>query len=85
MNDTQINQAYRDYMKNLASALTNDTSMIGHDIIDMYEFEKTIAQVHRFPVYTPSKESFPSSISGQQHSSMGQIIIAQLMVTFHLR
>ncbi|CAF1440312.1 unnamed protein product [Adineta ricciae] len=44
MNDTQINQAYRDYMKNLASALTNETSMIEHDIIDMYDFEKQIAE-----------------------------------------
>ena len=58
--------------------------MIEHDVIDMYDFEKKIAEVHRFHVHTPSKGAFPSSISGQRHNSMRQIIIAQLTVTFHL-
>jgi hypothetical protein len=40
-----MNIAYRQFMVDLASALTNETSMIEQDVRDIYEFEKEISKV----------------------------------------
>ena len=45
INDTGINLAYRQFMKDLATALTNETSAIDGDVADMYTLEKNISQV----------------------------------------
>ena len=45
MNESKVSIAYRRFMFDLASALTNDTAMIEADVNDMYEFEKEIAKV----------------------------------------
>ncbi|CAF0789680.1 unnamed protein product [Adineta steineri] len=52
INETEITQAYRQYMKNIALALTNDTSIIDNDINDIFEFEKTISQYF----WTPAEQ-----------------------------
>ncbi|CAF1457934.1 unnamed protein product, partial [Adineta steineri] len=44
MNESKITVAYRRYMFELASSLSNDTSTIEQDVNDMYEFEKEIAK-----------------------------------------
>ena len=44
-NETDITVAYRQFMTDLASALTNETSTIDNDVCDMYTFEKNISQV----------------------------------------
>ncbi|CAF0827881.1 unnamed protein product [Adineta steineri] len=44
MNESKITVAYRRYMFDLASLLSNDTSTIEQDVNDMYEFEKEIAK-----------------------------------------
>ncbi|CAF0915198.1 unnamed protein product [Adineta ricciae] len=51
MNESKITIAYRRFMFDLASALTNDTAMIETDVNDMYEFEKEIAK----HVWTPDE------------------------------
>ncbi|CAF0909442.1 unnamed protein product [Rotaria sordida] len=45
-NETNINIAYRQFMLNLAKALTNDTSMIDQDVKEIYEFEKNISKYY---------------------------------------
>ncbi|CAF0728323.1 unnamed protein product [Adineta steineri] len=44
MNESKITVAYRRYMFDLVSILSNDTSTIEQDVKDMYEFEKEIAK-----------------------------------------
>jgi len=46
VNESEVTKAYRTFMKNLALALTNDTSMIDNDVNNIFEFEKTISQVY---------------------------------------
>ncbi|CAF3718768.1 unnamed protein product [Adineta steineri] len=46
MSETPVTIAYRQFMTDVAKALTNDTSMIAQDVTDIFEFEKTIAQYH---------------------------------------
>lgn len=48
INDTDVNRAYRQFMKDLATVLTNDTSAIETDVANMYTFEETISQVGLF-------------------------------------
>lgn len=45
MNETDITLAYRQFMTDLATLLTNDTLTINNDVIAMYLFEKQIAEV----------------------------------------
>ncbi|CAF1189094.1 unnamed protein product [Rotaria sp. Silwood1] len=45
-NETDITLAYRQFMADLATALTNDTSAIITDVIAMYLLEKNISQYH---------------------------------------
>ncbi|CAF4106434.1 unnamed protein product [Adineta steineri] len=44
MNESKITVAYRRYMFDLASILSNDTSTIEQDVNDMFEFEKELAK-----------------------------------------
>ncbi|CAF4125832.1 unnamed protein product, partial [Adineta steineri] len=44
MNESKITVAYRRYIFDLASILSNDTSTIEQDVNDMYEFEKELAK-----------------------------------------
>ncbi|CAF4117161.1 unnamed protein product, partial [Adineta steineri] len=44
MNESKITVAYRRYMFDLASVLSNDTSTIEQDVNDMFEFEKELAK-----------------------------------------
>ncbi|CAF0727802.1 unnamed protein product [Adineta steineri] len=44
LNESKITVAYRRYMFDLVSILSNDTSTIEQDVNDMYEFEKEIAK-----------------------------------------
>lgn len=44
-NESKHNVAYRQFIHDLATALTNDTSMIANDVRDIYEFEKKISLV----------------------------------------
>ncbi|CAF1438868.1 unnamed protein product [Adineta ricciae] len=46
MSETRVTSAYRQLMTDLAKSLTNDTSAIDQDVIDIFEFEKTIAMYH---------------------------------------
>ncbi|CAF1247586.1 unnamed protein product [Adineta steineri] len=48
MNESKITVAYRRYIFDLASVLSNDTSTIEQDVNDMYEFEKELAKVIPF-------------------------------------
>ncbi|CAF1295890.1 unnamed protein product, partial [Rotaria sordida] len=45
-NETDITRAYRQFMHDLASELTNDTGAIDTDVIAMYLLEKNISQYH---------------------------------------
>lgn len=45
-NETDITLAYRQFMENLASALTKDTKDVPSDVIAMFLFEKEISQYH---------------------------------------
>ncbi|CAF4423120.1 unnamed protein product [Rotaria sp. Silwood2] len=45
-NETDITAAYRQFMNDLASALTNETAAISTDVIAMYLLEKNISQYH---------------------------------------
>lgn len=44
-NETAITAAYRQFIRDLAKQLSNDTSMIDQDVAEIYAFEKDIAQV----------------------------------------
>ncbi|CAF4177876.1 unnamed protein product [Adineta steineri] len=44
MNESKITVAYRRYIFDLASILSNDTSTIEQDVNDMFEFEKELAK-----------------------------------------
>ena len=46
MSETRVTSAYRQFMTDLAKSLTNDTSAIDQDVIDIFEFEKMIATVN---------------------------------------
>ena len=48
-NDTAVTRVYQEFMRELARALTNDTSMIDNDVNDIYTFEQTIARLVRTP------------------------------------
>ena len=45
-NKTDVVDAYRQFMTDLASALTNNTSTIAADVQDIFELEKNISQYH---------------------------------------
>jgi hypothetical protein len=45
-NETAITVAYRQFMIDLATALTNETTQIQTDVMDIYTFEKNISQVN---------------------------------------
>jgi len=45
--ETKLNQVYRDFIRNLALLLTNDTTEIAKDIEDIYNFEKNISIVNK--------------------------------------
>ncbi|UJR10830.1 hypothetical protein I4U23_015017 [Adineta vaga] len=45
-NETDITIAYRQFMRSLASLLTNDTIMIDQDVDEIFEFERSIAQFY---------------------------------------
>ncbi|CAF1238982.1 unnamed protein product [Adineta steineri] len=47
MSESKITVAYRRYMFDLASILSNDTSTIEQDVNDIYEFEKQIGKCYR--------------------------------------
>jgi len=50
-NETDITAAYRQFMTDLASALTNETSTIGTDVLLIYLLEKNISQVIAFQIF----------------------------------
>lgn len=45
MNETSITRAYRQFMTDVVSGLTNITSHIATDVNDMFQLEKSVAQV----------------------------------------
>jgi len=45
-NETDITKAYREFMRDLALQLTNETSAIETDVLSMFLFEKNISQYH---------------------------------------
>ncbi|CAF4001934.1 unnamed protein product [Adineta steineri] len=47
MNESKITMAYRQYMFDLASILSNDTSTIEQDVNDVYKLEKEFAKCYR--------------------------------------
>ena len=47
-NETEITLAYRQFMTDLATAMTNDTLTITNDVLAMYLFEQDIAKVILF-------------------------------------
>ena len=49
--ETPVTNAYRQFMTDLAKRLTNDTSAIDQDVIDIFEFEKLIATVNISEIY----------------------------------
>ena len=49
--------AYRQFIRDLAAALTNDTSMIDQDVKEIFAFEKTISKV-RLSILCISTVSF---------------------------
>ena len=55
MNETDITLAYRQFMTDLATAMTNDTLTITNDVLAMYLFEQDIAKVIFF---SKKKKSF---------------------------
>jgi hypothetical protein len=56
--ETDVMIAYRQFMQDLARALTNATSTIDDDVNATFEFEKTIAMVTNFSC-TYSSYYFP--------------------------
>ena len=54
--------AYRQFMKDLATVLANDTSAIEQDVADMYALEKDISQVRFFSSFLEMSSSFCSLI-----------------------
>ncbi len=50
-NETDITAAYRQFMTDLASALTNKTSAIATDVAAIYALEKNISQVTPFQIF----------------------------------
>jgi hypothetical protein len=44
--------AYRQFMNDLATALTNDTSAIAADVQDIFDLEKNISQVISLPDFS---------------------------------
>jgi ABC-type lipoprotein release transport system permease subunit len=44
-NKTDVTTAYRQFMTDLATLLTNDTSAIQTDVQDIFELERNISQV----------------------------------------
>jgi predicted metalloendopeptidase len=56
-NESDVTRAYRQFMRDLALALANDTSMIEDDVNDIYTLEQTIA---RF-VWTAAEQSAQSN------------------------
>lgn len=46
--DSHVTVAYREFMRGIALALTNSTSMIDDDVKEIFEFEKHIAKVATF-------------------------------------
>ncbi len=55
-NESDVTRAYRQFMRELALALTNDTSMIENDVNATYTFEQTIAKY----VWTAAEQSAQS-------------------------
>lgn len=47
LNESKSTEAYRQFLRDLAMILANDTRMIETDVRETYEFEKKIAQVDR--------------------------------------
>ena len=61
-NETDVTLAYRQFMQNLASELTNDTTDVPSDVIAMFLFEKQISQVTSLRIHsTLDTLSCPSS------------------------
>lgn len=58
VNDTPVNAAYQKFMRDLAMALANDTTMVEQDVKDMYAFEKNLAQVALFLSFCLSCDLF---------------------------
>ncbi|UJR21017.1 hypothetical protein I4U23_024117 [Adineta vaga] len=80
MNETQITQAYRNYMKSLALVLTNDTSMIDHDIIDIYDFEKTIAQY-----FWTTAQQYAGDYNRTTFRNLSSLVNTSFDITNHLQ
>jgi hypothetical protein len=45
LNESDITRAYRQHMRDLALALTNDVSMVNNDVDAIFEFEQLISKV----------------------------------------
>ncbi|UJR14935.1 hypothetical protein I4U23_001917 [Adineta vaga] len=56
-NDTRLTTAYRQFMRDLALLLTNDTTMINQDVDDIYNFEKKISSSHLTPAEQRDKQN----------------------------
>lgn len=56
--ESDVTRAYREFIRKLARALTNDTSMIDKDVNEIYTFEQTIARFVR----TSNGESIRTTI-----------------------
>ena len=48
LNESQATRAYRQFINDLALALSNNSTTIEQDVRDIYEFEKKIASVIDF-------------------------------------
>jgi hypothetical protein len=45
MEKSKVTEAYQEFIRNVAIQLTNLTSMIDNDIIDIFQFERKISKV----------------------------------------
>jgi predicted metalloendopeptidase len=86
-NESDVTRAYRQFMRDLALALTNDTSMIETDVNDIYKFEQRIA---RF-VWTAAEQSAQSdktirtTISNLSSAINANVSISHIDYSFYFR
>lgn len=71
-NESKHNVAYRQFIHDLATALTNDTTMIVNDVREIYEFEKKISLVRMLRVFHSFEFvcSFIGRLLNNEHDKM---------------
>jgi predicted metalloendopeptidase len=70
LTESNITQAYRKFMKDIALTLTNDISMIDNDVNSIYAFEQLISKVIIFRCKYSLSHFFPHSTFGHIPNKM---------------